>query len=264
MANSVRAIVLRAAGSNCDVETAFAFESVGATAELVHINRLVRGEVRLADYDILAIPGGFTYGDDISAGKILANELRYKLADQVERFHQDGKLILGICNGFQVLVKSGLLPSGHIRDGKQRVTLTANDSGKFEDRWVYLEPNPASPCVFTRGIEGKITLPVAHAEGKFVPADDSVLHELQRNGQIVFRYVGPNGEPVTYPWNPNGSVDNVAALCDPTGRILGMMPHPERHFDPTHYPRWTREGLLPEGHGVAIFRNAVEYVRQHL
>ncbi len=264
MANSVRTIVLRAAGSNCDVETAFAFESVGASAELVHINRLVRGEVRLADYDILAIPGGFTYGDDISAGKILANELRYKLADQVERFHQDGKLILGICNGFQVLVKSGLLPSGHIRDGKQRVTLTANDSGKFEDRWVYLEPNPASPCVFTRGIEGKITLPVAHAEGKFVPADDSVLHELQRNGQIVFRYVGPNGEPPAYPWNPNGSVDNVAALCDPTGRILGMMPHPERHFDPTHYPRWTREGLLPEGHGVAIFRNAVEYVRQHL
>ncbi len=264
MADDVRVLVLRAAGSNCDLETAFAFRAVGARADLVHINRLVEGSVTLDSYHILAIPGGFTYGDDVSAGKILANELKYKLGDQVQRFVDEGKLILGICNGFQVLVKAGLLPQGRIRDGGQLVTLTYNDSGKFEDRWVYLEPNPDSPCVFTRGLRGRLTMPVAHAEGKFVPADDRLLRSLDSGNQIVFRYVGPDGGPARYPWNPNGSVADVAGICDPTGRIFGLMPHPERHFDPTQHPRWTREGLRPEGDGVAIFRNAVEYVKQNL
>jgi|YelNatPaOPRAMG01_1025707.scaffolds.fasta_scaffold00089_6 phosphoribosylformylglycinamidine synthase len=264
MAKEIRVLVLRAAGSNCDVETGFAFQTVGAKAELVHINRLAEGSVRLDSYHILAIPGGFTYGDDVSAGKILANELKCKLGDQVQRFVDAGKLVLGICNGFQVLVKAGLLPSGHIRDGRQLVTLSFNDSGKFEDRWVYLRPDPASPCVFTRGLERIITLPVAHAEGKFVPASQEVMDSLQSGHQIVFRYVGPDGKPAGYPWNPNGSVGDVAGICDPTGRIFGLMPHPERHFDPTHHPRWTREGLRPEGDGVAIFRNAVQYARENL
>ena len=264
MANEVRTLVLRAAGSNCDEETAFAFQAVGAQADLVHINRLVEGEVHLEDYHILAIPGGFTYGDDVSAGKILANELKYKLGDQVEQFHRDGKLILGICNGFQVLVKSGLLPFGDIRNGKQLVTLTFNDSGKFEDRWVYLEPNPDSPCIFTRGIREPITLPVAHAEGKFVPASPELLQTIEAQGQVVLRYRHPKGESCEYPWNPNGSVAHVAGICDPSGRIFGLMPHPERHFHPTHHPRWTREGLRDEGDGVAIFRNAVDYARRNL
>ncbi|MDZ7372572.1 MAG: phosphoribosylformylglycinamidine synthase I [candidate division KSB1 bacterium] len=264
MAREIRVLVLRAAGSNCDWETAHAFQLAGAQAELVHVNRLAEDSKRLDRYHILAIPGGFTYGDDVSAGKILANELKYKLGEQVQRFVDEGKLVLGICNGFQVLVKAGLLPYGRIRDGRQLVTLTFNDSGRFEDRWVYLKPDPSSPCVFTRGMEHTITLPVAHAEGKFVPADSGVLELLEANHQIVFRYVGPNGGPAPYPWNPNGSIGDVAGICDPTGRIFGLMPHPERHVDPTHHPRWTREGLRTEGDGLAIFRHAVQYAREEL
>jgi len=252
-----RAIVLRAAGSNCDVETKVAFDSVGASAQLIHINRLLNNKVLLDEYQILAIPGGFTYGDDISAGKILANELKYKLADSLRKFHENGKLIIGICNGFQVLVKAGLLPSVNF-ESEQLVTLTNNDSGKFEDRWVYLKVNH-SVSVFTQDMPETLYLPVAHAEGKFVAKDQSVLDALKSNRQIVFQYTNPNGGPVDYPFNPNGSVNDIAGICDPTGRVLGMMPHPERYMDPTNHPRWTREGVDSEAHGIAIFRNAVKY-----
>ena len=255
-----RIIVLRAAGSNCDQETKYAFDSVGGQADLVHINRLLSRQVRLDDYQILAIPGGFTYGDDISAGKVLANQLKYQLAEALARFHDQGKLIIGICNGFQVLVKAGLLPQVDLK-AEQSVTLTTNDSGKFEDRWVHLQVNSSSPCVFTRGIRRKVYFPVAHAEGKFVPKDDEVLQSLRRNSQIVFRYTTENGGDVTYPYNPNGSVEDIAGICDPTGRVLGLMPHPERHLDPTHHPQWTRRGLAKEGDGVAIFRNGVNYFK---
>ncbi len=252
-----KGLVIRAAGSNCDLETKFAFEFVGARVDLVHINRLVNHEVRLRDYQILAIPGGFTYGDDISAGKILANELRHKLADELYDFHQQGKLIIGICNGFQVLVKAGLLPVvGFTVD--QLVTLTNNDSGKFEDRWTYLRINE-SPCVFTKNTKVQVTFPVAHAEGKLVPRDAAALETLRKNRQIVFQYVAPDGSKARYPHNPSGTVEDIAGICDPTGRVLGLMPHPERHFDPTNHPRWTREGLKTEGDGIAIFRNAVKY-----
>ena len=257
-----KTIVLRAAGSNCDYETAYAFKSVGSDVDLVHVNRIVSGDVCLDDYQILAIPGGFTYGDDIAAGKILANELKYKLGTHLQKFHADGKLVLGICNGFQVLVKSGLLPVVDL-EAEQRITLTDNDSGKFEDRWVYLSVEP-SVCVFTKEVPNQVYMPVAHAEGKFVIKDEKIHDELQTGKQVVFRYVDPNGGHAEYPWNPNGSEFGIAGICDPTGRALGMMPHPERHFDPTHHPRWTREGLQEEGDGVAIFRNAVKYVRQEL
>lgn len=255
-----RALVLRAAGSNCDEETAFAFEAVGAEVELVHINRIVEGEKKIKDFHILAIPGGFTYGDDVSAGKILANELRYKVGDDLLRFFEEGKLIIGICNGFQVLAKAGLLPRVDF-GARQSVTLTNNDSGKFEDRWVYLKVQE-SPCVFTRNAPEMIYVPVAHAEGKFLPASEDVLEELQKNNQIVATYAKPDGSEPEYPWNPNGSIGHVAGICDPSGRIFGLMPHPERHFHPTHHPRWTREGLQAEGEGVFVFRNAVEYIKE--
>jgi phosphoribosylformylglycinamidine synthase I len=252
-----KVLVLRTAGSNCDQETKYAFEYVGARADMVHINRLVSGEVKLDDYQILAIPGGFTYGDDISAGKILANELKCKLAAALLRFHQQEKLIIGICNGFQVLVKAGLLPLVDL-GAEQLVTLTNNDSGKLEDRWTFLRVNK-SPCVFTYNLKSQVYFPVAHAEGKFVPRNTKVLDVLKKNGQIVFQYVAPNGGKPAYPYNPSGTVDDIAGICDPSGRVLGLMPHPERHFDPTNHPGWTRIGLAQEGDGVQIFRNAVDY-----
>jgi phosphoribosylformylglycinamidine synthase I len=259
---TVKTLVLRTAGSNCDYETVHAFKHVGSEVSLIHINQIVAGKTRLSDFQILVIPGGFTYGDDISAGKILANELKYKLTNQIKNFIANGKLIIGICNGFQVLVKAGLLPEVNLSNGKQLVTLTNNDSGKFEDRWIYLKP-VSKKCVFTRGIEQLVYFPVAHAEGKFIPKDKSVLINLCQNDQIVFQYADPNGKLDGYPWNPNGSIENIAGICDATGRIFGLMPHPERHFHPTHHPRWTREGLKAEADGVVIFRNAVEYIQEN-
>jgi phosphoribosylformylglycinamidine synthase subunit PurQ / glutaminase len=253
----IRVMVLRAAGSNCDMETKYAFDFVGGQADLVHINRLLDGSVRTESYQILAIPGGFTYGDDISAGKVLANQFKYKLADELRNFHDKGKLIIGICNGFQVLVKSGFLPTLDFR-AEQQVTLTSNDSGKFEDRWVHLRINN-SPCAFTQNGKRLVYFPVAHAEGKLVPRNAAVLEQLKRNKQIVFQYVNADGAKPSYPMNPNGSVEDIAGICDPTGRIVGLMPHPERHIDPTNHPQWTRLGAADEGDGVDIFRNAINY-----
>jgi len=255
----VNVLVLRAAGSNCDLETKYAFDIAGARAELVHINRLLDKDVDLSPYQVLAIPGGFTYGDDISAGKILANQIKYKLGEQLAAFHDQGKLIIGICNGFQVLVKSGLLPRVDM-SGEQDVTLTFNDSGKFEDRWVHLNVQQ-SVCVFTQGIKDRVYFPVAHAEGKFVVRNNAVLEKLQENNQIVFRYTAADGGAPEYPQNPNGSVDDVAGICDQSGRVLGMMPHPERFLDPTNHPQWTRLGLQKEGDGMSIFQNAVNYFK---
>lgn len=260
----VRVIVLRAAGTNCDEETAFAFEYVGADAELVHINQLINKEKRLRDYRILAIPGGFTYGDDVASGKILANELKYKLSGELEKFVTGGRLIIGICNGFQVLVKAGLLPGKDPEAGALEATLTTNDSARYEDRWVYLKSQNAASfgkttrCVWTEGIDEMIYLPAAHGEGKFIPRDDEVLSRLNQNNQVVFRYVDPHGRQAGFPWNPNGSIENIAGICDITGRIFGLMPHPERHIFRTHHPRWTRNESRAEGDGVRIFRNGVK------
>ena len=253
-----KVLVLKAAGINCDAETAFAFESAGAQTEFVHINQLVSGEKRLADYQIFVLSGGFTYGDDIAAGKILANELKSKLFDAIKDFVAAGKLIIGICNGFQVLVRAGILP-GHI-DFEQEVTLTNNDSGVFQDRWVYLK-NAASPCIWTKGLLEVIYLPIAHGEGKFIPKNEDVLERLRRQGQIVFTYCDSRGQSGDYPVNPNGSIDSIAGICDTTGRVLGLMPHPERHIISLQHPRWTREGLKKHGDGFAIFLNAVHFFK---
>lgn len=251
--SKVKVLVLRAPGTNCDAETAFAFQQTGAIASLVHINQFIRGEQRLADFQILTIPGGFTYGDDISGGKVLANELRLRLGEEVLRFIEDGRLVLGICNGFQVLVKAGILPK--VGDGGlPELTLAPNDSGKFECRWVYMGVNRDSPCIFTRGID-RLYLPVAHAEGKVV-AEPDTLAKLD----VTLYYTDEHGNrDAGYPYNPNGSMGNIAGICDSSGRVFALMPHPERHIRGTQHPRWTRLGAKEHGDGFQIFLNAVKW-----
>ncbi len=218
----------------------------------------------LQEAQILAVPGGFSFGDHVGSGRILGNRLRYRLREPLQEFVAAGKLAIGICNGFQVLVKMGLLPllSG---DFKQEATLTHNDSNRYEDRWVTLRPEANAKCVWTRGI-GAIEVPVRHGEGKFIPKDDATLKQLERNGQIVFRYAGADGQPAhgVYPANPNGSVGDVAGICDPSGRIFGLMPHPEAFWHRTNHPQWTRSAMPEEGAGLQLFRNAVEFAQGHL
>lgn len=250
-----RVLVLRAPGANCDEETHYAFELAGAQPERVHINRLRENPELLHRFQILVVPGGFTYGDDVAAGKILANQLSVFLGDTLRTFRDREKLILGICNGFQTLLKAGLLVPPD-EDGPI-ATLAHNDAGKFEDRWVHLQAKPGR-CVFLRGCE-RLHLPVAHGEGKFLCRKEWMLQGLDQAGQIVLKYVDAAGKPGPFPVNPNGSQGDAAGLCDATGRVLGLMPHPERHVLPTQHPRWTREGLKQEGDGLALFRNAVTY-----
>jgi phosphoribosylformylglycinamidine synthase I len=261
--------VLRTAGTNCDKETAFAFTSVGAQVKLTHINDLVGGRDCLDNYQILAIPGGFSYGDDVAAGKILANELKNKLAADILKFISEGKLVIGICNGFQILVKSGLLPGNQRLE--QEASLVINDSAKFEDRWVYLRNtqyairNTNTRCVWTSGLPEVIYLPVAHGEGKFIVKDSRVLKRLKEKRQIVFMYCDEKGSPTGYPGNPNGSVDNIAGICDESGRVLGLMPHPERHIVLTQHPGWTRtKGKERTTDGLFIFKNGVDYASKNL
>jgi phosphoribosylformylglycinamidine synthase len=254
-----RVLILRAPGTNCDQETAFAFQTAGGRPDVVHLNRLLENPRLAENYQILAIPGGFSYGDDISAGRIFGNQIRHHLRDCLEQFKAAEKLIIGICNGLQILVKSGvLLPD---RADEPIATLTLNDSGKFEDRWVHLRV-ASDKCVFLRGVE-QMYLPIAHAEGKFVARDETTLNQLDVAGQLVLRYASPDSplptsDSLPYPVNPNGAQLNVAGLCDETGRVFGLMPHPERHIDPTQHPRWTRE-QLERGDGLAIFENAVSF-----
>ncbi|HZY84966.1 MAG TPA: phosphoribosylformylglycinamidine synthase I [Gemmataceae bacterium] len=250
-----RALILRAPGANCDAEAQFAFEQAGAEAERVHINRLREQPAMLNRYQVLVVPGGFTYGDDVAAGKILGNQLAHFLGDVLRRFRNQDKLILGICNGFQALLKAGLLVPPD-EEGPV-ATLAHNTSGKFEDRWVTLTADPSN-SPFLKGIE-RIHIPIAHGEGRFVCREEWILEGLRQAGQVVLRYTDAEGKSGTYPVNPNGSQGDVAGICDATGRVLGLMPHPERHVLPTQHPRWTREGLKKEGDGLQLFRNAVRF-----
>jgi phosphoribosylformylglycinamidine synthase len=270
-----RVLILRAPGTNCDGETAHAFQLAGARTDVLHINRLLEEPSLYTQYQILCIPGGFSFGDDIASGRILANLIRHHLADAIREFKASGKLILGICNGFQVVIKSGILLDDDPQHGPQ-ATLAWNQSGHFEDRWINVNVE-GSKCVFLAGIES-MYLPVAHGEGRFVVRSAQVLDELQQASQLVLRYcapidrvAGPGGRPgpqgspgdapsdVAYPDNPNGSEGNVAGVCDSTGHIFGLMPHPERHVDPTQHPRWTRGEAKTPGDGFRIFENAVAY-----
>jgi len=255
----VKAIVLRAAGINCDMETEHALELAGAQAERVHINRIIEDKDVLEGFQILVVPGGFSYGDDVAAGKILANQIVHHLYDSVRKFIDDGKLVLGICNGFQVLVKAGILPGS--AEHEPQITITYNDSGKFEDRWVYLAPQ-TEKCVFIEKNK-QIYLPVAHGEGKVVTKDEATLEKLKSEGHIAFKYVDKDGNEGSYPINPNGSVDSIAGLTDATGRVLGLMPHPERHIRPTQHPHWSRLENKQDGDGMTIFANAVKFVEEN-
>lgn len=262
----IKAIVLRAAGVNCDVETEYALRLAGAEAERMHINRIIENKSILQQYQILVFPGGFSYGDDVAAGKILANQVIHHLSEPLSRFIEDGKLVLGICNGFQVLVKTGILPglegddSMTIEDSP--ASITDNDSGKFEDRWVYLEPG-TDKCVFIEPGR-RIYLPIAHAEGKVVTKDSATLERLKSEGHIGFRYVDKDGKEGQFPVNPNGSIDSIAGLTDRTGRVFGLMPHPERFIHKTQHPHWGRLDGNVEPDGMTIFKNAVNYVHDNL
>ncbi len=328
---SLRALVLRAPGINCDRETAQACRLVGFASDLLHINTLLKAPERLLDYDFLVIPGGFSYGDDLGAGTLLAKNLTIHLGQQIQQFIDEGRPILGICNGFQVLVRAGLLPgflSGHgdnersqnnpdaVNDDGTPVGadlscpppiyrppnapaagLTDNASAQFECRWVTLSIQPG-PCIFTKGIAHPLELPIAHGEGRFVLAESAMLSRLQARGQIPLVYTGPNGgrgrpqgppplpvpqtgfstpppplqQEVPYPYNPNGSIGNIAGICNAQGNVFGLMPHPERYIHALQHPLRGREGIEtrfaegPYGHdgqgdGLLIFKNAYDYAK---
>ncbi len=261
-------LILHATGTNRDGEAAWACELAGGAAEIVHLNQLLAGERRLTDYRMLVLPGGFSYGDDLGAGKLWAVALRHRLGDDLAAFIAAGRPVLGICNGFQALVKSGLLQGPGARgqglgagemDGKPApaFTLTRNDSARFECRWVYLAAQPTSPCIFTRGLTESIYCPVAHGEGKFVARDAKALAALETAGLVALRYVRPDGTAATYPWNPNGSQNDIAGICNAQGNVLGLMPHPEDHLIPEQHPRYHHgeRGMA----GLALFRNGVQY-----
>ena len=269
--SKVNVLVLSGYGLNCDHETAYAFELAGARAVRVHINSLIDGSASLNNYQILVFIGGFGWGDDHGAGVIQAVRMKTNLGSQLIEFVDSGNLILGICNGFQALVNLGLLPGLSPGDYTRSVALTFNDCGNFRDQWVSLKANSASPCVFTRGID-LAELPVRHGEGKFF-ADESTLAELQRRDQIAVRYALPDGAAANgrFPFNPNGSIDDIAGICDSTGRVFGLMPHPEGYNHPTNHPDWTRlkefdrrrerqsQSGLPVG--IRMLQNGVDYFR---
>jgi phosphoribosylformylglycinamidine synthase len=271
MSKVVRSIVITGNGTNCEMEMAHACRLGGSdVVDIVHISELLYGEKRLDDYHFLNLPGGFLDGDDLGAAKAGANRILHatvrsdteKLRDQFDRFIRNGKLILGVCNGFQLMVKLGILPAFGGEAFVQHLTLTHNDSGRFEDRWAYLKANPQSPCIFTKNLPG-LYLPARHGEGKLVADGDETLARLHRENLVALQYSDDQyaGPVMAYPENPNGSVDAIAGICDPTGRLFGMMPHPEAFHHRTNHPRWTREELPEEGQGVAIFRNAVDFIR---
>ncbi len=273
-----RALILHANGTNRDAEAAQAFELAGAQAEIVPLNHLRAKEKQWSDYQLLVLPGGFSYADALGAGKLLALDLQVYFADQVREFVERGKPVLGICNGFQALVKAGLLPSptracpehseGRGDGGEVTATLTFNASGHFECRWVTLVPRSRA-CIWTRGLQEPIYCPVAHGEGNFMLADPGVLETLQTRDQIALTFAQADGTPANgaYPDNPNGSLADIAGVCNPQGNVLGLMPHPEDHVLPYQHPRWTRR-RSPSGEGesggtgLPLFVNGVRHAQQ--
>ncbi len=257
--NGPRILVLRAAGINCDHETAAAVTLAGGCAELIHVNRLAERSVDLSKYAGLIIPGGFSYGDHLGAGKLLAVDLVHRLGSALERFIADGHPVLGICNGFQVLVKAGLLG---LEDGPQReqaITLTTNQSGHYECRWVRLAPLAGQQSIFLRDITEPFALPVGHGEGRLV-GDVASLTRLEQQGQVALRYVDRAGQPtLLYPDNPNGAAGAIAGISNRRGTVLGLMPHPDRAFLPQLHPDWVRNKQRSQGDGLPIFRNMVQY-----
>ena len=274
MMAKTRAIVITGNGTNCETEAAHACRLGGFDeAVIAHLAEILSGEIRLDDFHFLNLTGGFLDGDDLGSAKAQANRLTHavvagsgeKLVEQFTRFIRDGKLILGVCNGFQLMVKMGMLPGLDGGELNQTVTLTHNDSGRFQDRWTWLKVDPASPSVYTKGVAG-LYLPVRHGEGKFVTDSPGTLERIVDGRLAVLTYSTPDyrESSMEFPLNPNGSQNAIAGICDPTGRLMGLMPHPEAFVHYTQHPRWTRESLPEEGDGLILFRNAAEYVRKNL
>ena len=274
----VKALVLTGYGQNCDYESDFSLKLAGAESHRIHINELITSgrpntKIRLEEYHILVLGGGFSWADDHGAGVLMASKLKHHLGEQIEQFIKDGKLVLGICNGFQALVNFGLLPGFEYQYRDRLVALTYNDSGNFIDTWVNVKINPDSPCVFTKGLTN-LELPVRHGEGKFYTADD-IIERLFGNNQVVLQYADENGVEAggRWPINPNGSLKDIAGICDPSGRIFGLMPHPEAFNHYTNHPDWTRKKetlvrqgkmtMSEEGDGIKIFKNAVKYIKDY-
>jgi phosphoribosylformylglycinamidine synthase len=274
----IKSLVLTGYGINCEMETAYACELAGSKAKIAHINDVIDGKVSLEDYHILNFPGGWSYGDDLGSGKVFANKLIYAktpnglMIERIQKFVDDGKLIIGICNGFQILVKMGLLPAFDKNYVMQTATLFHNDFG-FRDSWIRMKVNPSTKCVFTKGID-YMDAPIRHGEGKFIPANEEVLKRLWQDGHVVVQYVDKFDRPtMEFPMNPNGSVDAIAGICDETGRVFGLMPHPEAFNHITNHPHYTRikeeyarkkKPLQEEGDGIKVWRNAVTYVKEKL
>jgi len=260
---NAKALVLVFPGTNCQVETSLALKNAGFNVVKAHVNELLRGEQDLEDYHLLALPGGFSFGDDVASGKIGANKLVFLLRDRVFEFARQ-RLIIGICNGFQTLVKAGLLPA---IDNKFEVqaTLTFNDIGHFYCNYVTVKNVNKGKCIYTKGID-RIEFPVAHGEGKFVVKDPKILKTLVQNDQIVFKFILPNGEPAKgrFPYNTSNTTDDITGICDPSGRIFGMMPHPERYLFKEDHPRWTSGGGSDEYNGNIIFQNAHSWIVENL
>lgn len=250
--------ILTGFGINSDYESKFAFEKAGAeNVKRVHVNQFIRNNDRLENYQILMFPGGFSFGDHLGSGRVLANKFRYSLRKELTSYIDDGKLIFGVCNGFQILVKMGILPALEGKYYEQTVSLVGNKSGQFESRWISLKPQK-SKCIWTKGYENNLDLPVRHGEGQFVVKSKELLKEIWDKGLVAFTYT-----PEEYPKNPNGSIDAIAGICNETGRIFGMMPHPECHLFNYHHPHWTR-GYEPPVNGLKIFENAVNFARDNL
>lgn len=253
----VKVCIITGYGINSDYESQHAFKMAGAEiVDRVHLNELIEGRKKIEDYHILMLPGGFAFGDNLGSGRVMGNKFRFNLKEELTQFIAAEKLIFGVCNGFQILVKMGILPGLPEFQG-QIISLVQNDSGHYEDRWVQLKTHP-SPCIWTKNYSKFVEVPVRHGEGKFVVKNQQVLDSLWCNNLVALTY-----DPNHYPNNPNGAIDGIAGICDPTGKIFGMMPHPECHVIPNHHPHWTRS-QKPEENGLKIFQNGVLYAREHL
>jgi len=262
-----KSLIITGYGINCEEETAKVFEMEGAESEIVHINDLIDGTKKMQDFQIMAFPGGFSHGDDTGSGNAMANKIKNNLNEEFLKFAREDKLVIGLCNGFQILVNLGLVPALNNNYGARTVALMHNTQARYECRWIHLK-RASDKCIWTRGIE-TIHVPIAHGEGNFY-TDEETLKQIKSGDQIAFKYVREDGSPANneFPFNPNGAMEDIAGICDPSGRILGMMPHPER-FNcfvnedgwPLEKEKLIREGkpLPKEGKGLKLFRNAVEY-----
>ena len=267
MPNDVKALIITGVGLNCEKETAAAFNAAGAKASLIHINDLLSGKATMEPFQILAFIGGFSFGDHLGSGTVFANKIKFKLKEELNNFIDSGKLIIGICNGFQTLTRLGLVPALEGGRFTQQAALAHNDSGVFRDAWITMKANPACKCVFTRGID-RIRMPIRHGEGKFA-ASPEMIDKIEKENLVALRYTDEAGnKPNGFPDNPNGSINDIAGICDPTGRVFGLMPHPEAFLSPYNAPDWQTQkllGKLPDkGEGMILFTNAVDYVKASL